>query len=527
MKILGVSQNHNSSICLIENGEIKLHIDNERISGKKYDSNSFEALKKIKKFDYLVVSGFSPDEKYNINYEKYLKELGHSNFKTINVWSQHHLFHASSSFYNSGFEKALCIVIDGMGSEYYFNDKNFTNETYGREQKSTYLAEYPCNFKEIDKNIIVNFDYNQTHKHINVSNDISEALWFEITSKKLGFTGFDSGKVMALAAYGKINEYQIIKNKNYYNIDDLRNPYLKINFNDNIQNIFDFCKNLQEQTQNSILEYINKMIKKTNIKNVCLSGGYFLNCVANEYFRTNLKDVNLYVEPISNDSGQSIGAAKYFWHFLNNDNTIRKQKSLYYGLNYNYKDDEIENTFKNFKVVKSNTYEIAKLISENNLIGVYGNRSESGPRALGNRSLLYNPTCFDGQKNVNKIKKREFFRPFACSILIEDVKNYFEIDSSPHMMYAVKSKNLNIPAVLHIDKTCRLQTVSKEDNEYLYNIIKDFKSITGIPLVLNTSFNLSNKPIVETLNDVKYTLINSSLKYVYFYENNLLIMKND
>jgi carbamoyltransferase len=269
------------------------------------------------------------------------------------------------------------------------------------------------------------------------------------------------------------------------------------------------------------------MIEKTNIKNVCLSGGYFLNCVANEYFRLNLKNVNLYIEPISNDSGQSIGISKYFWHNLNNDKTIRKQKSLYNGFDYNYGDTEIKNIFKGYKIIISNEYEIAKLISENNLIGIYGNKSESGPRALGNRSLLFNPTVSNGQYLVNKIKKRESFRPFACSILQENVKEYFDIDSSPFMMYAVKSKKLNIPAVLHIDNTCRLQTVSEDDNKYFYNIIKEFKNITGIPLLLNTSFNLSGKPLVENLDDIKNTLENSLLKYVYFLNNKLLIIKNE
>ena len=130
-------------------------------------------------------------------------------------------------------------------------------------------------------------------------------------------------------------------------------------------------------------------------------------------------------------------------------------------------------------------------------------------------------------KLLNEVKNREPFRPFACSILEEKLKDYFDTDikKSPYMMYAIKSKTKSIPAVLHVDDTCRLQTVSKKDNKYFYDLIKSFEDITNIPLVLNTSFNLSGKPIVETLDDVFYTLKESKLKYVYFYDSQMLVSK--
>tara|TARA_B100001094_G_scaffold332431_1_gene404438 strand:+ start:2340 stop:3911 length:1572 start_codon:yes stop_codon:yes gene_type:complete len=522
MKILGISQHHNSAVCLIEDGEVKLHFDDERVSGVKRHDECFTALDNIKEdFDYVCVSAFSPKKEYNHTYDVYLKNKG-KQFKYINVWSQHQLFHASGAFYNSGFDKALCIIIDGMGSEYYLNDKPFNKGTYGREQRSSFIAEYPCRFTEIDKDIVVNFPYNKRHGHINVSNHISEALMFELTCHKLGFNTLDAGKVMSLAAYGKSKDLNIIGNKDLYDISDLRKP----KFNDELIVDNDFCFELQKQSQESVLKYIKSMIDKTGIKKVCLSGGFFLNCVANNYFRENL-DAELYIEPIANDSGQSIGVAKYFWHSLTNDTTIRKQKSVYYGINRDYTKKQIEDRFWMYDVKSANSNDIAKLIKENNLVGVYGSRSESGPRALGNRSLLYNPSDPKGQDKVNEVKNREPFRPFACSILEEKLKDYFDTDikKSPYMMYAIKSKTKSIPAVLHVDDTCRLQTVSKKDNKYFYDLIKSFEDITNIPLVLNTSFNLSGKPIVETLDDVFYTLKESKLKYVYFYDSQMLVSK--
>jgi len=522
LKILGISQHHNSSMCLIEDGDIKLHLDDERVSGIKRNTECFTALDCIKDdLDYVCVSGFSPNPDYNHNYKDYLIKKG-KNFKYYNVWSKHHLFHASGSFYNSGFKKALCIIIDGMGSEYYLNEKPFYKGTYGREQRSSFIAEYPYQFKEIHKDVLVNFPYEDKHEHVNVSNHISEALMFELTCLKLGFNVLDAGKVMSLAAYGKKKNLHLIGNKKLYDVSDLR----KIKFNNEVKVDNDFCFELQKQSQESVLNYIKSMIKKTGIKKVCLSGGYFLNCVANNYIKENL-DAEIYIEPLANDSGQSLGIAKYFWHSLTKDKTIRKQKSIYYGINRGYQKEEIENKLGMYNLKKSNIKEIAYLIKNHNLVGVFGNRSESGPRALGNRSLLYNPTDPSGQDKVNEVKKRESFRPFACSILEDKLNEYFSTDikKSPYMMYAIKSISDKIPAVLHVDNTCRLQTVSENDNKYFYDLIKSFEKLTNIPLVLNTSFNLAGKPIVETLDDIKFTLENSKLEYVYFYDSQMLVSK--
>jgi len=531
MRILGISQNHNASICLIEDGEIKLHCENERLSGIKHHAKAYDLLDTIKdSIDYMVISGFSPNKKYNQDYEKYLKDKGHK-FKTINVWSSHHLFHASHAFYNSGFDKALSIVIDGMGSEYYFNNDNNLKGGYGREQRATFVAEYPNNFTEIDKDVVANFKYDSTNDHVKVSNDVSEGQLFEMTSSRLGFTPFDAGKVMALAAYGKNRKYHIVGNQDLYDITNLRKPKLNIEFGDSIQNVYDFCGDLQRQCQENVLQYIKDKVVQTGITKVCLSGGYFLNCVANHFYKDNLDGIELYIEPVATDAGQSIGIAKYFWHELNNDTTIRKQKSIYYGYERKYDNNVISTQFKDFEVLKADEKVVAAELRKKKLIGVYGQKSESGPRALGNRSLLFDPTVNNGKDIVNKTKKREPFRPFACSMKEECLHEYFDtkLDSSPFMMYAMKTKVGRdiIPAVLHIDDTCRVQTVNKKQHEHLYNIIDEFEKISGVPMVLNTSFNLAGNPIVETITDVYNTFKDSDIDCLYFYETKQLIRKLD
>ena len=173
--------------------------------------------------------------------------------------------------------------------------------------------------------------------------------------------------------------------------------------------------------------------------------------------------------------------------------------------------------------------EIAELIKDGNIVAIFQGRSENGPRALGNRSILFNPTIKNGKDIVNKVKGREYFRPFAASIMKEYAHDWFDmkgLKESPNMMYAVdvkEDKKDLIPAVLHVDDTCRIQTVKKEVNEHYYNLIEEFWKLTDIPLLFNTSFNLAGDPLVETLDDAIEVLNNSELEYCYMPELNKLI----
>ena len=168
-----------------------------------------------------------------------------------------------------------------------------------------------------------------------------------------------------------------------------------------------------------------------------------------------------------------------------------------------------------------------------NIVACFQGRSENGPRALGNRSLMFDPTFEDGKDFVNEIKRREYFRPFAGSILEEDAHEWFDLrgmDSSPTMMYAVNCQpgvKEKIPAIIHVDGTCRIQTVSYDQNPNYYNIIKTFKEKTGVPIIFNTSFNLGGEPLVETIDDAIRTLATSDIEYLYLPEFGKLIIVNN
>jgi carbamoyltransferase len=552
MIIIGVNRGHNSAVCLIKNGEILFHTEDERLSRIKYHKYPFSTFQKIpqyvNKYDNLCVTGLtSLINCDSTNYARdifseHLASLGPTFYncetRVYDLGKSHHEMHAACSFYNSGFKKAICIVIDDAGSEIYFEMNKELK--YGRENTSTFTFEYPyvCNLvhKKVyypDKITKTNLD-----EKYEFSKNISESSAFGHTSKLFGYSVLDAGKIMGMASYGK-------SDKNIPNIivdEKVRNDIFCSNDLNNVWINFDYIKKndfqkranwsfqLQKQTQENVLKYILKMIHKTGIKNVCVSGGYFLNCVANYYIKKNLpKNINFYVEPLSSDAGTAMGAAKGLWYSQTKKRTIKKQKSIYYGIDYKYTIDEIKKKLKNEQIIDCFPKDVAKLISENNIVCIYQGKSESGPRSLGNRSILYNPTDPNGKNFVNKIKKREWFRPFAGTVLIEHASEWFDLagmKESSFMMYAVNVKKpKKIPSIVHIDGTCRIQTLSKKQNFMYYKIIEEFYKITKVPMLFNTSFNLSGDPIVDSLDDALYVIRNSDINYLYLADYDILIKK--
>ena len=184
--------------------------------------------------------------------------------------------------------------------------------------------------------------------------------------------------------------------------------------------------------------------------------------------------------------------------------------------------------FKRYRVTHA---QVAKLISKRNIVTIFQGRSEAGPRALGNRSILYDPTDPNGKDFVNIVKKREWFRPFAGTVLLEKAHEYFDmagLKESPFMMYAMDvwpDKQKIIPAITHVDGTCRIQTVTEEQNPHYYKLIQEFEKITGVPILFNTSFNLAGDPLVETIEDALETMLKSEMKYMYVPELEMLLEK--
>jgi carbamoyltransferase len=267
------------------------------------------------------------------------------------------------------------------------------------------------------------------------------------------------------------------------------------------------------------------MLEKIGKTNLVISGGVGLYVCINFHNRKNLpKNINLYVEPNCEDSGNSAGAAKLLWHLKSGDTTKRPLKTCYLGPKQEY-------NISNYKTKNASYSDVVDLLIDGNIVSIFQGGSEAGPRALGNRSILFDPRIANGKDIVNSVKHREWFRPFAATILEEECHEWFNmagLESSPHMMYAVEvllEKKDKIPSVVHVDGTCRVQTVTKEQNLHYYNLITAFKNKTNVPLLFNTSFNLAGEPMVETLEDAVNTMNNSLINYIYLPEINKIIYK--
>jgi carbamoyltransferase len=587
--ILGISRGHNAGVCLLKDGKIVFAIEEERFSRIKYDGGPFAAMRKVldytNKVDYIFVSHTQSLESTagNIDYTGdniytgFARKLGLIESKGVNLRKhpqvidlshQHHKIHAACAFYRSGFNDAVAVVVDGAGSVRY---GKFGDDPIALWEVETILdCGYPANFKTLYKHsacrdaIVSDINYEESSEYLSeegthVSLKTGHAgitKTYEAVTEYCGFQGIEAGKTMGLFPYGKpnpdipnlFNEDGIFKvsNRNLFTARYPGGAIVNSQMYDalaerpapgvditTMQNRRDLAYALQKQTQEQVLDIIISATKLANKKQVVFSGGYALNCVANYYFldRLNKEDIELYVEPISNDGGTAIGVALWGYYELTQSTERMNARDIYLGPEYFYSEDDIATLAEKYgaTIKDANDDDVIEIMRDKNIVALFQGRSENGPRALGNRSLLFDPTFKDGKDFVNLIKKREYFRPFAGSILAEDVHEWFDLrgmQDSPHMMYAVNCKEgieEKIPSIIHVDGTCRIQTVSKQDNPIYHRIISRFKEKTGVPIVFNTSFNLGGEPLVETLEDALWTLQQSDIQYLYLPEYNKLL----
>ena len=441
-------------------------------------------------------------------------------------FSDHHLSHAASAFFPSPFEEAIVLTADGVG-----------------EWATTTVAIGKANKLEIKKEI--QFPH-------------SLGLLYSAFTYYAGFK-VNSGeyKLMGLAPYGapiyenKIKDNLIdIKEDGTFHLDQTYFSYatgLKMT-NKKFNNLFgqnprdpkkekltqfhmDIAASIQKVTEDIMIKLVKSLKKEFNIPNLCLAGGVALNCVANGKILQERIFDNIWVQPAAGDAGGSLGAALALWHIEQNNsrkvNTTDDMQGSYLGPEYNQKqiEEQLDKAGGKYKILNEEDLieKVATDISKGEAIGWFQGRMEFGPRALGNRSILGDPRSGEMQKNLNlKVKYRESFRPFAPSILREDLIDWFDINvDSPYMLMVASikknktiemnetQKNLfginklnvkrsEIPAVTHVDYSARIQTVHKETNKKYFKLIQKFKEKTNCPIVVNTSFNVRGEPIVNT-----------------------------
>ena len=581
--ILGISAfYHDSAACILIDGKIIAAAQEERFTRRKHDPsyphNAVEFVLKFANLKLNEVDSIVFFEKPFLKFERLLETYvafaprGFISFsKAVPLWikeklfqknllfnklkkhdrnyksdkniffSDHHLSHAASAFFPSPFEEAVVLTADGVG-----------------EWATTTVAVGKNNNLEIKKEI--HFPH-------------SLGLLYSAFTYYIGFK-VNSGeyKLMGLAPYGnpvyedKIKKLVDIKDDGTFRLDQKYFNYATglTMTNNKFSNLFgqkprdpksdkitqfhmDIAASIQKVTEEIMVKLAKSIRKEYDIKNLCLAGGVALNCVANgKILKEKIFD-NVWIQPAAGDAGGSLGAALALWHIEQKNKRITSfdddMKGSYLGTEFNQNDIEKELNLvgANYETLsyESLIYKTAECLSKEKVIGWFQGRMEFGPRALGSRSILGDPRSDKMQKNLNlKVKYRESFRPFAPSILKEDLSHWFDTKTeSPYMLlvanistnkkiemsddqnklFGIEKLNIKrseIPAVTHVDYSARIQTVSKKTNKAYYDLISKFKEITGCPVLVNTSFNVRGEPIVNSPTDAFNCFMGTDLDYL-------------
>jgi carbamoyltransferase len=566
MIILGISCfYHDSAVAIIKDGQVIAAAQEERFTRIKHDNNfpykSIEYClnslriainevdyiafyeKPIIKFDRILtqhVQHFPKSIKIffktiptwineKLQIQKILKNKCHYQGKIVFI--PHHLSHAAASYLSSPFHKAAILTLDGVGE--------WATTTYGFAKGINLKLEKQINFPH------------------------SLGLFYSALTAYLGFSvNNDEYKVMGLSGYGNPKKYyskikQLIK-INHDGSFQLNTQYFSFEYREKMfnQKLCQFLDGPARQSdskmtsrfediaaatqlvfEETLFSLLNYLYKKHPIPNLILSGGSALNSLANGKILKNTHFKNLYITPDPGDGGASLGAALYTYHCLLKYPKTTLLQSPYLGPEFDsFQIKKIIDEFKLKSVLindqKKLLNKVSDLLIKQKVIGWFQGRMEWGPRALGNRSILASATKKEMMDIINaKVKHREMFRPFAPVILHEKTKDYFITDknisiSTDYMLLVypfkpnVKSK---VPAVVHIDGTGRLQTVNEKSNPKYYRLIKTYYQKTGIPLIINTSFNVKGEPIVCTPTDAVKCFLSTEIDYLVI--GNYLVKK--
>lgn len=534
---MGITRNgmgaNDGGCALIDDGFPIVAIAEERITRKKYDSGFINSLNYclenahclIGDIDCFVFSNCC-DEPLDINFIKDILQKGNLYIpeNKIIINKSHHLSHAASVFYPSQFDRSLILIVDNEGNILKKTSDNYWENSL--ERTSLYVGEgTKIRFLE---------------RHNDEPGDLGIGGAYNYFTHWLGFNSYkDAGKTMGLASYGE-NFFKGLKlfskgrccleNTNKDKLGSVRRFFIKkagIDIGESGKSTKkpnktqeDVAFFVQKEVERILVEIVKNAVKKYKIKNLCISGGVALNCVANYEIFKKTGIEKIFIQPASGDDGQCLGNA-YLGYFIKKKSGKRKEVSSFY-LGKRYSDVDIKRVIDNYsdkiEYTESKTLykTVAKLIASGKIIGWFQGGSEFGPRALGNRSIFADPRDYKMKSHINKkVKFRESFRPYAPVILEKYLNQYFALDfPSPFMLFAPSvypNKVSLIPAVTHVDGTARVQTVNKEQNSRLCSLIGEFEKITGIPILLNTSFNVNGEPIVESPEDAIKCFIGTNI----------------
>lgn len=532
MIILGINQlplawgyYHDSTVALIRDGEIIAVVEEERLNRIRhtsdYPTRAIEFCLKqanitMDQVDYIAIS-LNPYFifKYpriwaRLHPVRFLHDLVNVGTMQLFKWNSpkpvvcidHHLAHAASSYYCSGFDEANILTIDSSGER----------ET---------LAVFTARGNQIKRILeIPNTPAFSNQKRYSIGRVYS------LTSKILGMGFGGEGKTMGLASYGEPTyDFSDILNissskKWIINSDKVKRfEHLKRQpHEDPNQEQKNLAASVQKALEDSILNLARDIFKKTGIRKFCLAGGVALNCTMNGKLANEPYCDSIFIQPLANDAGVALGAALEAYVRKSGKNPNKRMLNPYWGPEYS--NEQIEKILKYGRIPYEYHENIeavtAKEVVSGKVVGWFQGRMEGGPRALGNRSILANPTIPGMNDRVNLlVKNREKWRPFAPAICAEEVLKYFtKPEDTPYMIltsYVLEEKRSLLPAITHIDGSARVQTVTQEANPRFYRLLRAMEKENGIPMVLNTSFNDKGEPIVCSPKDALHCFYTTGL----------------
>lgn len=517
MRVLGIGGSiHDFAACILEDGEIRIAIEDERLTRVKHSLDLDIERYGSMAIDYcLQHTGLTLEDMDAIVVNDAVWPAYYKSIAGRAAAVLHHDTHAASCYYPSGFDEAAILVIDGAGGI-----------VGGQHETISYYAGKRDDMKTLHK--ITGTMHAGDEKYAPCVEN-SMGYFYDVLSNGIGFYRLTNGKTMGLAPYGTkrfIRDFDA-----FYTMDDDGNfiqtleqiaqmkRYMRHTLKESVRNkedLFQVKADLAHAGQYHLEQMMIRaacyLHKLTGFKRLCLAGGVALNSVANYRLLEETPFEEIFIQPAAGDGGTAIGAAYYGYHMLLGQARPAKQKlfSPYLGRMYEPADiaSLLESYGDKLEVhAPENLYEAAAaMLDKGNIIGWFQGRSEIGPRALGNRSILADPRRADMKDIINaRIKHREAFRPFAPIVLEELQGEYFSTTHPAYYMllvpYVREERRGEIPSVTHVDGTGRVQTVSRQLNPRLHKLLTAYHQLTGTPVLLNTSFNDNGEPIVESPQD--------------------------
>ena len=542
---MGLCYSHDASVCLLKNWIPLVAIQKERITRKKHDGainniNLDDCIKYCLETAWIELSDISLFIE-NSPTILYCKEkdavLWLDRRRMLNNVSQdkiiqisHHLAHAFAVYGSSPFNESAVMIIDWQWNYYEDITEDLKwAEIFPKDRELSYIERE--SFYEFTWN-----NYKVLRKNLStIHKSFTKICWlghmYETVSSYTFKSRHDAGKLMWLAPYGEdaykfdiinvLSSWEITYNSDWiksFTTPNINWALLEVNWNE--------YRNLAYKTQSELekgIMFLTKRLREhTKINNLCYSGWVSLNCSSNNLITFDGWFKNIFITPAASDAGISLWCAYYGYLYI-----LKEPKKTYNYSDYlwkEYNDESMINALTTYKdkvryKQSSDIYtETAKLVADNKIIWWFQWKSEFWPRALWDRSIIADPRDKDMPDKLNKqVKFREAFRPFAPSVLEEFSDQFFDINNSPYMLLTAqvkKEKEKIIPAVTHIDGTSRIQTVNQEQNIKYYKVIEAFHKLTWIPLVVNTSFNIKNEPIVETPEDAIRCFLSTEIDYL-------------